>query len=44
MIFTLVEEGGELKVLSCKDFADPQKRSAFISGAAKAAAAKVPTS
>jgi len=40
-IITLVEEDGELKVLHCKDFADPQKRSAFIAGAAKAAAQKV---
>ena len=44
MIFTLIEEDGELKALSCKDFADPQKRNAFIAGATKAAAVKVPAS
>ena len=37
-IYTLVEEDGEIKVLESKDFADPQKRSAFYAGIAKAAA------
>lgn len=40
MIFTLIEEDGELKILSCKDFADPQKRNAFIAGTTKAAAVR----
>ena len=38
---TLAEEDGELKVLHCKDFANPQKRSAFIAGVLKAAAQRV---
>ena len=40
-ILTLVEEDGELKIIHCKDFADPQKRSAFVTGAIKAAAERV---
>lgn len=40
-IITLVEEDGKLKVLHCKDFADPKKRDAFIAGAIKAAAQRV---
>ena len=40
-IFTFVEEDGELKVLYCKDFADPQQRGAHITGSAKAAAERV---
>lgn len=38
VIFTLVEEDGELKILNCKDFADAQKRDAFVAGTAKAVA------
>jgi hypothetical protein len=38
VILSLVEEDGEIKVLELKDFCDPQKRSAFYAGAAKAAA------
>ena len=38
LTITLVEEDGELKILHCKDFADPQKRSAFIDEGIKAAA------
>jgi hypothetical protein len=34
-IHTLVEEDGELKVLNCKTFADPEKRSALFAWAAK---------
>ena len=37
-IVTLAEEDGELKVLDCKDFTDPQKRSAAMAGILKAAA------
>ena len=37
-IISLVEEDGELKVLSIKNFPDPQKRNAWAAGAAKAAA------
>ena len=39
-IVTLVQEDGELKILHCKDFGDPQKRSAFLVGIANAAAEK----
>jgi hypothetical protein len=38
LIITLIEEDGELKVLHCKDFSDPQKREAYLAGVAKAAA------
>ena len=38
LIITLVKEDGELKVLHCKDFSDPQKRDAYLAGVAKAAA------
>jgi len=41
LIFTLVEEDGEVKILLCKDFADPQQRSAHIAGTLKAAAERV---
>ena len=41
LTITLVEEDGELKILHCKDFADPKKRDAFIAGAFKAAAQRV---
>jgi len=41
LIVTLAEEDGELKILHCKDFADPQKRSAFIGEAIKAAAQRM---
>jgi hypothetical protein len=37
-ILTLVEEGGEFKVLEFKDFADPEKRSSFHRVTSKAAA------
>lgn len=37
VIITLVEEDGELKVLHCKDFSDPQKRDAYLAGVTKAA-------
>jgi len=40
VVISLGEEDGELKVLSIKDFPDPQKRNAFAAGAAKAAAEK----
>ena len=39
--YTLVEEDGELKILHCKDFSDPQQRSALIAGTVKAAAERV---
>ena len=41
MNYTLVEEDGELKILHCKDFSDPQQRSALIAGTVKAAAERV---
>ena len=41
IILTLVEEDGELKVLHCKDFADPEKRMAFLSGVTNAASERV---
>ena len=34
-ILHFVEEDGETKILTIKDFADPEKRSAFNAGAAK---------
>ena len=37
-IISLVEEDGELKILNVKDFPDPQRHSAFIAAATKAAA------
>ena len=40
VIVSLAEEDGELKVSSIKDFPDPQKRSAYIAAATKAAAEK----
>ena len=43
MIFTLIEDG-ESKILSCKDFADPQKRNTFIAGTTKAAAVRASAS
>lgn len=39
-IITLVKEDGERKILQSKDFADPQKRSAFIAETANAVRAK----
>jgi hypothetical protein len=36
-VFTLVEEGGELKVLEYKDFADSKKRSSFHKATSEAA-------
>ena len=38
IIFTLVEEGGELKIDDFKDFSDPEKRSNLHSWIAKALA------
>jgi hypothetical protein len=38
LIFSLVEEDGETKLIEIKDFCDPEKRSAFYAGVAKAAA------
>ena len=37
-ILTFVEEDGELKILECKDFSDPQKRSNLHSWVSKALA------
>ena len=37
-ILSFVEEDGELKVLECKDFSDPQKRTNLHVWAAKALA------
>lgn len=37
-ILTIVEEDGELKVFRCKDFSDPEKRTAFYIGMANIAA------
>lgn len=42
-ILTLAEEDGELKVFHSKDFADPEKRLAVLTGAANAAAEKTAT-
>ena len=39
-ILTIGEEDGKLKVLHCKDFSDPEKRTAFYIGIANAAAEK----
>jgi hypothetical protein len=44
LILSLVEEDGEIKLLEIKDFCDPEKRSTFYSGAAKAAAKGVAAS
>ena len=38
-ILTLAEEDGELKVLHCKSFADPQKRNALVAAVAEVASA-----
>ena len=38
LTYTLVKEDGELKIVHCKDFANPQQRSALIAGTVKAAA------
>jgi len=38
LIYTLVEEDGELNILLCNDFADPPQRSVHIAGTLKAAA------
>ena len=43
-VFTLVEEGGELKVAHIKDFPDPEKRSKYYSWVAKTLAEGVPVS
>jgi len=39
--YTLVEEDGELKILRCKIFGDPQQCDAIIAGTVKAAAERV---
>jgi hypothetical protein len=36
LIFSFVDEDGELKVLDLKDFSDPEKRNAFHTQASKA--------
>ena len=41
VIYTFVEEDGELKILNCKDFSDPRQRSALIAGTLKAMAERV---
>jgi hypothetical protein len=38
LILTLAEEDGELKVLNCKTFIDPEKRKALIASAANSLA------
>jgi hypothetical protein len=38
--YTLVEEDGELKILHCKDFANPQQRNALFVGTVTKAAAE----
>jgi len=38
LIFSFIEEDGELKVVDIKDFADPEKRDAFHTEASKASA------
>ena len=40
MIYTLVEEDGELKAIHCKDFASPEQRAALV-GTLKATAERV---
>jgi hypothetical protein len=44
VIISLVEEDGEIKLIGVKDFSDPQKRSGFYAGIAKAAAKGAPAS
>ena len=41
LTYTFVEEDGELKILHCKNFANPLQRSALIAGTLKAAAERV---
>jgi hypothetical protein len=41
LTFTIVEEDGELKIIHCKDFGNPQQRDAFFAGTIKAAAERV---
>jgi hypothetical protein len=41
-VFTLVEEGGELKVAHVKDFCDPEKRDKYCGWAAKTLAEGMP--
>jgi hypothetical protein len=43
-ILSFGEEEGEIKMLDLKDFCDPEKRSGFYAGAAKAAAKGVAAS
>ena len=43
-ILSLIEEDGEMKILGCKDFSDPHKRSAFYAGIFKAMAQGTPAS
>jgi len=42
-IFSLVDEDGGTRVIEFRDFSDPQKRSTFFAGIAKAAAKGLPT-
>jgi len=42
-ILSLAEEDGELRVVEFRDFSDPQKRSTFFAGIAKAAAKGLPS-
>jgi hypothetical protein len=44
VIISLVEEDGEMKLIEVKDFSDPQKRSGFYAGIAKAAVKGAPAS
>ena len=41
IIYTLSEEDGEIKLLHCKDFSDPNQRNALFAGTVKAAAERV---
>jgi hypothetical protein len=42
LIFSFVEEDGELKVVDIKDFSDAEKRNAFHTEASKALAQGIP--
>ena len=37
LTYTLVKEDGELKFIHCKDFANPEQRSALFAGTVRAA-------
>ena len=39
--YSTAEEDGKLKILHCKDFANPLQRNALIAGTVKAAAERV---